>query len=472
MARRLETGRYNAPTMRSAIRGVYVILAALASVLFACRAAAPAPHPLEALFADLHERGLFDGAVVVSDRHGVFEKGFGYANRERQLLFTPDTPSDGASLAKTFTAALLIVLHEERKLNLDDPAHRLIPELPYPTITLRHLIAHSAGLPVLDYDYFDPYIPRDEVRTTERLVRVLADRKPALAAMPGTSFEYSSLGYDIAALAAARAGGKSYFDLLNERFFRPLGISSAFVRPGHLKDFPGVRTLGYRRVDGQLQLNDVFDLEAFHGGSNIYISARDLDKWNMSFVRAPLLQSAGVSASVQPATIGTGTSGLTLGSWYYSEDRTAFWYSGHLQGFHSEIFRDLKAGFSAVYVSNNTLEPWLQKGIIRAMRTVIAGGTPPRLAAPAVQAVVKADRPALAGRWATARGEAIAIDGSEPTLRLVRSGVRYRIVQLSPMWFYVPGVDYVLGFAQAADGAWSKIYLSTNMEEEWGSRLR
>jgi CubicO group peptidase (beta-lactamase class C family) len=452
------------------MRGLHVTVAAVA-VLVACRTAAPAPHPLELLFADLHERGLFDGAVVASDRQGVFEKGFGYANAERHLPFTPDTPADGASLAKTFTAALLIALHGEGKLDLDAPAQRLIPELPYPTLTLRHLISHSAGLPVLDYDYFDPYIPRDQVRTTETLVRVLADRKPALVATPGTSFEYSSLGYDIAALAASRAGGKSYFDLLNERFFRPLGISSAFVRPGRLKDFSGVRTLGYLRAGGQLQLNDVFDLEAFHGGSNIYISARDLDKWNMSYVRAPLLRAADLSASLQPARIAAGTSGLTLGSWYYSEDRTAFWYSGHLQGFHSEIFRDLTSGFSAVYISNNTLEPWLQKGIIRAMRAVLAGSARPRLAAPGVEAVVKEDRSLLAGRWATARGDVIVIDRSEPTLYLVRSGVRYRIVQLSPTWFYVPGVDFVLGFSRGSGGAWSKIYLSSNLQEEWGFRL-
>jgi CubicO group peptidase (beta-lactamase class C family) len=78
----------------------------------ACRTTTASPRAaeqLEALFADLHGRGLFEGAVVVSDRRGVvFEKGYGYADAARQVPFTPDTPADGGSLAKTFTAALLI----------------------------------------------------------------------------------------------------------------------------------------------------------------------------------------------------------------------------------------------------------------------------------------------------------------------------------------------------------------------------
>jgi hypothetical protein len=48
------------------------------------------------------------------------------------------------------------------------------------------------------------------------------------------------------------------------------------VRPGRLADFPGVRTLGYRPVNDTRELNDVFEGEGFHGGSNVYISARDL----------------------------------------------------------------------------------------------------------------------------------------------------------------------------------------------------
>lgn len=102
-------------------------------------------HRLDALFGDLHRRNLFDGAVVVGDGHHViWEKGFGFANAEQQVLFTPNTPADGASLAKTLTATLLIMLDADGLLDLDSSAQRLLPELPYPEID--HSRLHGAAL--------------------------------------------------------------------------------------------------------------------------------------------------------------------------------------------------------------------------------------------------------------------------------------------------------------------------------------
>ncbi len=176
----------------------------------------------------------------------------------------------------------MLLLHGEGILDLDAPVQRYLPELPYPEITLRHLLSHSSGLPAY-YDYFEPFIPAGQVRTTETLLGIIAERKPPLHFRPGSSFEYSSFAYDLAALAAARATGPTYGDLLQRRFFEPLGITSAFVRPARLSDFPGARTIGYRHIRGVREVNDVFDLEAFHGGSNIYISARDLHRWNSCF---------------------------------------------------------------------------------------------------------------------------------------------------------------------------------------------
>lgn len=84
---------------------------------------------------------------------------------------------------------------------------------------------------VLDYDFFDKWLPPGEVRTTESLLGVLAAQKPALAFAPGTAFEYSSFGYDLAALAAARVARSTYAELLKARVFDPLGVTSAFVHP-------------------------------------------------------------------------------------------------------------------------------------------------------------------------------------------------------------------------------------------------
>ncbi len=424
---------------------------------------------LEAFFRDLHARGLFDGAVVVSDANGpIFERGFGFANAERKLRFTPDTPADGASLAKTFTAALVLALHHDRILDLDTSAQRLLPELPYAGVTLRHLLSHTSGIPVAGYEFFDSYIPSTRVRTTETLLRVLAEKRPALKSAPGATFEYSSFGYDLAALAAARAGAKPYVELLRERFFAPLGITSAFVRPARLHDFPGVRTLAYRRRGATSTLNDVFDFEGFHGGSNIYLSTRDLDRWNRSFLPGTR-QTPGGAAALEVARIGSSPSGLTLGSWYRTPDGSAFWYSGHLQGFHSEAFREAQTGRSIVYMSNNTIEPWLQKGIVRSIREILAGETVPPLRAPSVDAIPRAGRTALAGTW-TIGDRTLAVQVSDGAMYLARDGARYAVFPEGRRFFYVPGLDYMLGFRARTNAASAQLYLSSNVEERYGAR--
>ena len=426
---------------------------------------------LDALFADLEGRGLFTGAVVVGrGRQIIWEKGLGSANADRGIAFTPGTAADGGSLAKTFTAALLIMLQHEGRLDLDAPAARLLPELPYPEITLRHLLTHSSGLPVHDYDYFDRYLSRGEVRTTELLLSVIAAQKPDLLFVPGQEFEYSSFGFDLAALAAARATEQPLASLLEGRIFRPLGFTSAFLRPGRLSEFPGIRTLGYRTVDGQLQTHDVFDLEAFHGGSNIYISARDLHRWNASFLDRSWMEARGLAPVLDGVPIGRGLSGLTLGSWYSNEDRTAFSYAGHLQGFHAEVFRDLRSGLSVVYVSNNTLSPWLQHEIVRAVRAIAEGGEAAPPAPPVVDEIREEERPHLAGRWNLTHGDAVTIEHLEGRTSMVRNGVHYRMVQVEPKYFYVPGLDFMVGFKKDREGRLVSMNVSSNFEEQWAER--
>jgi CubicO group peptidase (beta-lactamase class C family) len=447
-------------------------IVSIASLTLACRTAAPEVHDLDALFSDLNARGLFDGAVVVSDPRGiVFEKGYGLANVEHLAPFTSDTPADGGSLAKTFTAAILLALEADGILDLDDPAQKFLPELPYSEITLRHLLSHSSAIPIADYDWFDTRMPRDTIRTTEALLAVIAKERPPLATRPGTAFAYSSLGFDLAALAAARATGKQYGDLLAERFFRPLGITPAFARPARLSEFPPPRTTGYRREGGELVVNDVFDNEAFVGGSNLYVSARALDRWNRALLDGTALPPAPLEAAHAYATIGDAPSTLTLGSWYRTPDGNAYWYSGHLQGFHNEVFREVAKRRSIVYVSNNTIEPWLQKGIVRAVTAVLDGGPAGHLIAPATQEISAGERASLAGRWLLETRDVIAIENDAGRLMLVSNGVRYPIVQITRRAFYVPGVDHILGFARSREGGpVDRIHVSTNVSEAWGVR--
>jgi len=168
-------------------------------------------------------------------------------------------PSDGGSLAKTFTAAGIWWLVQEGRIKLDAPVTQYVSEYPHAHTTVRHLLSHSNGLPGY-YEFFDPYFEKDEVRTTQALLRVVAKQAPAPSFPPGTRLEYSNLGFDAAALVIESVTGQSYETFLKERFFSRLGMSNTFARSARLADWKGVRTLGYRWRDAARQPFDVFDI--------------------------------------------------------------------------------------------------------------------------------------------------------------------------------------------------------------------
>ena len=88
-------------------------------------------------------------AVGVSlDGQPVYEKAFGLADMEFNIPNTAETIFESGSVAKQFTAAALILLQQDGKLNIDDPVRKYIPELPEygSPLTIRNMLNHTAGL--------------------------------------------------------------------------------------------------------------------------------------------------------------------------------------------------------------------------------------------------------------------------------------------------------------------------------------
>lgn len=250
---------------------------------------------VEAITAPLVDAHLPSGAIVFSrDGATVFARGYGLANHAAGLAFTPDTPADGGSLAKTFTAAALQALAHEGRVDLDAPVTRFVPTYPHAATTVRHLVVHSDGLPPY-HEFFDPYFGPTDIRTTEALLDVVRAQRPQPSFPPGTRFEYSNLGWDVAALIIERLTGQSYEAVLRERFLAPFAMKRTFARPARLADWSGTRTLGYRWVDSAWQVVDVFDNEAFLGASNLYFSAHDLARWANAWALGEALPAAVVN---------------------------------------------------------------------------------------------------------------------------------------------------------------------------------
>ena len=86
-------------------------------------------------------------AAVVSGGRIVWESGFGYADVERRIPATSDTPYRIASITKTFTSTLLLQCVERGTLNLDQPIRIFGATAPDPAATVRHVLAMASDSP-------------------------------------------------------------------------------------------------------------------------------------------------------------------------------------------------------------------------------------------------------------------------------------------------------------------------------------
>jgi CubicO group peptidase (beta-lactamase class C family) len=153
-----------------------------------------------AIIAPLVASHEFMGAIaLMRDGRVVYTQGAGMANIAAGRAFTPATPADGGSLAKTLTAAAVWTLVHAGRIAIDNSVTACVREYPHPRTTVRQLIAHTNGLPPY-YKAFDPHFGPTEIRTTAGLLKVTRRVVPTPRFVPGTRFEYSNVGFDAAAL--------------------------------------------------------------------------------------------------------------------------------------------------------------------------------------------------------------------------------------------------------------------------------
>ena len=195
-------------------------------------AATPPPAVAEAdlpkAIADLMQQqggNGFSGAVVVAhEGQPIFAHAYGEADRAARRVNTLDTPFNLASNNKMFTALLIAQLEEEGKLAWNDTVGKFVPDWPQAEVrekvTIEHLLTHTSGLG----EFWGP--AHDAKAASLDTVAEYADliRSDAPAAEPGRNFRYSNNGYVLLGLIAEKITGKSYYDLVRERIYRPAGM--------------------------------------------------------------------------------------------------------------------------------------------------------------------------------------------------------------------------------------------------------
>lgn len=383
---------------------------------------------LERLAAD----GRFSGAFVIRASDGEeFSRAYGLADPFTARPFTPDTPVDSGSLAKPVTAAVVLSLAQDKSIDLDAPVGRYLPQFDWDGVTVRHLLAHSAGLVG---DGSEQALVR---KSNEQLVAESLRRPRAFA--PGSGFAYCNVCYTALAVLIERVTGKPYLEAAYERAALPSDVG---LRPPRLGDWTG-RAIGYRTAGASLQRADSYDDERFYGSGNLSISASQLARWGQQWWNGrlePLLDAATSSAR-----IAGNPSGLSWGNWYCAPDRRRCHYLGHHEGFHHMLYWDRERGLSIAMVSNNSLAPGMQQ---RLQRAIVAFAEGRESDAERELDHTLADLPIAPGTYRSGSNVVSVADGSPPVVR--RDGLKYAAFPIGAGVHYAPGLDVYL--AGTTDG--------------------
>jgi D-alanyl-D-alanine carboxypeptidase len=290
-------------------------LVALAAFALPCPALAQQLTPEELAAIDtavsevLKESGVPSASVaVVRDGQLVLSRAWGKPS-ETIAEPDPELPYQIASNSKQFLAALLLMLENEGKLDLDDPVAKWLPEIPHADrYTLRQLLNHTSGLQ--DYwpqDY--AFAAMERAAAPMDIVRRWG-MKP-LDYEPGTRWQYSNTGYVVAGIVAEKAGGKPLWQQFEERIFMPLGIHPVSGDATNGPAYPQ----GYQRF----ALGPVRPVTPPAPGwlwaaGELAMTAAELAEWNIARIERNLLPAEDWEEMERPVQLADGTSaGYGLG---------------------------------------------------------------------------------------------------------------------------------------------------------------
>lgn len=156
----------------------------------------------------------------------LFRHGGGWADLAGRVPVSEATTYNGFSITKTFTALAVLQLVERGKVELDGPAAAYVPDFPYSSaITVRHLLAHAAGLPnpiPLSWIHLQE---EHAVFDRDAFFRGVFERHSKLKGSPNERFGYSNLGYVLLGQLIENVSGLSYEAYVTQRILEPIGLS-------------------------------------------------------------------------------------------------------------------------------------------------------------------------------------------------------------------------------------------------------
>lgn len=307
-----------------------------------------------------HQPGVAIG--IVHDQQLVWARGFGYRDVARKLPATTRTVYRIASITKTFTATAILQLRDAGLLQLDDPVKKHLPWFEYrdrfldaPTITIRHLLTHTSGLP-READF--PYWTDRKFPTRDEMIEALHEQESIFE--PATRYKYSNLALALAGEIVAAVSGVPYPDYVQRNILDPLGMTSTYVRTEDIDAERLATGYGILLPDGTQPRAQETDSKGLTPAANMSSTVEDLARYiSLQFREGPaegaqILKGSTLREMQRVHWLNPNWQsgrGLGFGVWRQG-DRTLVGHGGWVAGYRTQIAFDPEPRIGVIVLTN------------------------------------------------------------------------------------------------------------------------
>lgn len=453
---------------------------------------------LAELMQQIREQESFNGVILVAQQgEPLLYEAVGFAElsqgQEPARMLTTASMFELASVSKPITALGMMRLYQAGLVKLDDPVSRWLPELPYPGITVRHLLNHTSGLPDYIALFSEKWDPA-QIAVNQDVLDMLAAHRPAPLFAPNDHWMYSNTGYVMLAILIERISGQAYADFLSEQIFQPLGMARTIVynrrlHPGAVPaDYAWgyvyrLEHHGYVLPDVVPEMNYVYYLDGLQGDGMVNSTAMDLLRLDRTLYGDKFIPPQLREAMFTPVTLSNGETFDYGFGWLIEQHPQlgrAVSHSGGWPGYATFLKRYIERDLTLILLQNGERDYNYTQQLIRSVEQALADEPMelPQAAAPrALFPLAAEELEPFLGEYVfpDEQGQALSakvdMEHSQLCMRL-SNGMAFVLLPISPTRFYEQQTATELEFGEIEAGKSSRLIWYDQESDSVAQRVR
>jgi CubicO group peptidase (beta-lactamase class C family) len=278
----------------------------------------------------------FAVAVVEKDKV-IFAKGYGYKDYEKKLPVTTNTLFAIGSCTKAFTASLIGMLVDEKKVEYDKPVREYLPELKFyndamnTQVSLRDMMSHRTGLPRHDLSW---YLASSKNR--DSMLQRIQYMEPTYGVRE--KWQYNNFMFFAQGMVAEKMWNKKWEQIVQQKIFDSIGFKTSNFSV-HTLAKAADASFGYGlKKDSIIQKLPYYDIDAMGPAGSINSSVNEMANWVSTWINGGKFNGKQVlpAAYVKEAT----SSQMVMGAGYPSKERPDVFLSNYGFGWMVSSYRE------------------------------------------------------------------------------------------------------------------------------------